>query len=311
MSMEGIKTAFSNLAVKAREHSPEILKVAGIVGVVGTVVLACKATLKVNEIIEEHNNDLERIQRTVSDPEVDEETYSAKDAQIDKVKRYAITVGKLGKEYAPAIILGVVSIGCLCKSNDILKKRNLALSAAYTAVDTAYKKYRRNVVERFGDEVDYAMEHGLKAVEVEEEELNEKTGKVKTVKKQIAVTDGQASCYTRYLTKSNSNWRGGVEDYIEMFLRGQQNWANDLLRSRKYSAYPYVTFNEVLSMLDFEQCPEGMIVGWDANSVKGDRFIQFDVKKVKILNELGEYEDAYSIDFNVEGIVCPSVQSIA
>lgn len=307
MAMEGFKRAISNLSVKTRENSPEILKVAGVVCFVGTVVLACKATLKVDEIFEEHNEKLDKIKDKAADEEVTE--YTPEDAKKDKVLVYAKTAGKLVKEYAPAIILGVVSVTCFCKSNDILKKRAVAATAAATAADAAYKGLRRKFVDKFGEETVYAVEHGIQAVEVEEETIDDK-GKVKKTKKQIAVADGRSSMYTRYLTKSNNNWRGGNSDYIEMFLRGQQNWANDLLRSRKYSSYPYVTFNEILTMLDFDPCPEGMIVGWDANSEKGDRYIQFDVREVNILNERGEYEKAFAIDFNVEGIICPAVKEV-
>ena len=305
--MEKISKTMGYIGAALKENSPEILKVAGVIGVVGTVVLACKATLKVDEIFDEHNEKLDKIKNAAEDEEKTE--YSDEDAKIDKVKQYAMTAGKLAKEYAPAIILGVVSVGCLCKSSDIYKKRSIAATAAAAAADAAYKGLKKKFVDKFGEETVYAVEHGLQAVEVEEEVVDEK-GKVKKTKKQIAVADGKSSMYTRYLTKSNNNWRGGNSDYIEMFLRGQQNWANDLLRSRKYSSYPYVTFNEVLAMLDFDPCPEGMIVGWDANSEKGDRYIQFDVREVNILNERGEYEKAFAIDFNVEGIICPAVKEV-
>lgn len=307
MAMEGLTKAFGKIGATLKEKSPEILKVAGVIGVVGTVVLACKTTLEVDEILEEHNEKLDKIKDTVANE--DHPEYTEENAKRDKVKQYAITIGKLARKYAPTFILGVVSVGCLCKSSDIYKKRSIAATAAAAAADKAYKTLKKKFVDKFGEETVYAVEHGLQAVEVEEEVVDEK-GKVKTVKKQIAVADGKNSMYTRYLTKSNNNWRGGNSDYIEMFLRGQQSCANDLLRSRKYSSYPYVTFNEILTMLDFEPCAEGMIVGWDANSEKGDRYIQFDVREVNILNERGEYEKAFALDFNIEGIVCPAVKEV-
>lgn len=313
MAMEGIKNALSKAKTTIKVNSPEILKVAGVVTFVGTVALACRATLKVKDIIDEHNDDMDQIESALENEEVE---YTEEDAKSDRVKRYAMTVGKVIKEVTPAVILATVSIACQFKSNQILRKENAqlkkeiaAVAAAHGLATRALDAYRANVREQLGEEVDYAMMHGLKAKEIEEVIVDEKTGKTKTVKKQVAVADGKAYSYVRYLTKSNENWKGGVEDYIEMFLRGQQNWANDLLRSRKNTAYPYVTWNEVLDMLGFEPCAAGMIVGWDANSTIGDRFIQFDAKWVKIPNEYGEYEDALAIDFNVQGLICPEVRS--
>ena len=41
------------VGLKIKKHSPEILMVAGVAGTIGSTILACKATLKVNEILEE------------------------------------------------------------------------------------------------------------------------------------------------------------------------------------------------------------------------------------------------------------------
>lgn len=299
-ALDNVKMGLSNASVSIRKHSPEILQGIGIIGVVTATVLACKATLKVNDIFEEHNEDMDKIKSTAADES--KEDYTEQDAKTDTVKRYAMTAGKLVKAYAPAGIVLGGSICCLCKSTSILKKRNAGLAAAYTAVSTAFSTYRENVIDRFGNEVDFAMRHGLKAEQIEETEVDSK-GKEKIVKKDIVVAHAPNNEYVRYLTKANANWRGGNEDYITMFLRGQQNWANDLLRSRKYTSFPCVTFNEVLQMLDFDPCNDGMVTGWNARSATGDGFIQFTVNKVNILNELGEYEVAYAIDFNVDGLI--------
>lgn len=83
-----------------------------------------------------------------------------------------------------------------------------------------------------------------------------------------------------------------------MFLRSQQNFANDKLK-----ANGHLTLNDVYDMLGFHDSKAGMVVGWiyDLDHPNGDNYVEFDVKKVNLPNEQGGYEEAYAIDFNVDG----------
>ena len=51
--MNNITRTLNKAAFKFKKHSPEILVVAGVVGVVGSTVMACKATTKVNDILDD------------------------------------------------------------------------------------------------------------------------------------------------------------------------------------------------------------------------------------------------------------------
>ena len=48
--------AFNKVGFTLKKHSPEILAVAGTVGVITSGVMACKATTKISKIIEERNS---------------------------------------------------------------------------------------------------------------------------------------------------------------------------------------------------------------------------------------------------------------
>lgn len=269
-------------------HSPELLLGVGIAGAVITVVTACKATLKVSEVLEEHKSDLEKIDETVANEEITE--YTEEDAKKDKVIRYRDTAVQMVKLYAPAVILGVLSIGCMVKSNDILNKRNMSLAAAYTVLDNAYTRYRQNVRDKFGDEVDRQLKNSESEVEVTE--LKE-DGTTETTK--VVVAD--ASGYSKYFTKANPDWDNN-EDFILNFLRAQQTMANKRLISKGW-----ITLNDVYKMLNFKETKAGMVVGWKYEPInnQGDNFIQFDCTKTKIINEDGLPEVVYLIDFNVDG----------
>ena len=201
----------------------------------------------------------------------------------------------MAKLYGPAIALGVVSWTCIFASNNELRKRNVALAAAYTAVDKGFKEYRERVVERFGENVDQELKYNLKAAKLEEI-VTDENGKEKKVKTTVEVAE--ESEYARYFTKTNPNWNP-VMDYNEMFLRAQEQYANDLLVSRKS-----LTLNDVHDLLDLPRTKAGMVVGWvydKSASAEGDNFISFNARKVYLRNDMGDLEPAYALDFNVDG----------
>ena len=287
--------ALNKIGFGLKKRSPEILVAVGVVGTVVSAVMACKATTKIDTILDETKNQLDKIHEYAGNPDVAEK-YNAEDAKKDTAIVYAQAGVKLAKLYAPAVGLGILSISSILASNNILRKRNMAISAALAAATQDFKDYRNRVIERFGKEVDHQLRYNIKAEEIEETVTDEK-GKEKKVKKSIEVADPNASGYVKYFTRSNPYWEED-SSYVEMFLRSQQNYANDKLK-----ATGHLTLNDVYDMLGFHDSKAGMVVGWiyDLNHPNGDNYVEFDVKKVKLPNEQGGYEEAYAIDFNVDG----------
>lgn len=284
----------NKIGFSLKKHSPEILVVSGVIGAVASTVMACKATLKVNDILEEHKETMDKIYEAPTD---DPQVYSEDDKKKDTVIVYTQTAVKLVKLYGPAVILGTLSVSSILASNNILRKRNAALAAAYAAIDRSFAEYRNRVVERFGEEVDHQLRYNVKAQEIEETIVDEK-GKEKKVKKTVEVADPNTeSIYQKYFTRTNPNWEND-SDFVETFLRMQQNYANDLLR-----ANGHLTLNKVYDMLGFQDTKAGMVVGWvyDLDHPNGDNYVEFNVKKVHLPNERGGLEEAYAIDFNVDG----------
>lgn len=293
--MNKVSGTFNKIGFGLKKHSPEILVSAGIVGTVVSAVMACKATTKINTILDETKEQLDKIHNYAENPNA-REKYSGEDAKKDTVIVYTQAGIKLAKLYAPAVSIGVLSISSILASNNILRKRNAALAAAYAMVDRSFKEYRDRVAARFGKDVDHQLRYNIKADEIEETIIDEK-GKEKKVKKKIEVADKNASGYIKYFTRSNPYWENDSE-YVEMFLRSQQNYANDKLK-----ATGHLTLNNVYEMLGFQDSKAGMVVGWiyDLDHPNGDNYVEFDVKKVHLPNEQGGYEEAYAIDFNVDG----------
>ncbi len=287
--------ALNKIGFGLKKRSPEILVAVGVVGTVVSAVMACKATTKIDTIQDETKDQMHKIHEYARNPDLAEK-YNAQDAKKHTAIVYAQTGVKLAKLYAPAVGLGILSISSILVSNNILRKRNMAISAALAAATQDFKDYRNRVIERFGKEVDHQLRYNIKAEEIEETITDEK-GKEKKVKKSIEVADPNASGYVKYFTRSNPYWEED-SSYVEMFLRSQQNYANDKLK-----ATGHLTLNDVYDMLGFHDSKAGMVVGWiyDLDHPNGDNYVEFDVKKVNLPNEQGGYEEAYAIDFNVDG----------
>ena len=187
--MKSVNGVASKTVMKLKKHSPEILVVAGIAGTVVSAVLACKATTKVAEILDETKGTLDTIHEGMETGAINGQEYTTEDGKKDTVVVYAQTGMKLAKLYAPAIILGTLSITSILASNNILRKRNVALGAAYAAIGKSFKEYRGRVIERFGEQVDTELKYGIKAKKFEEIEVDPETGKEKKVKKTVMVAD--------------------------------------------------------------------------------------------------------------------------
>ena len=171
--MATVTRTASKYGYKLKKASPTIMIFgAAIVGVAATVS-ACKATVKAQDILEDHNEMVKAIHETkekVNSGEMilkEGAAYTENDYKKDLTTAYVQTGLKLAKIYAPAVTMGTVALGCMFGSHHIMTKRNASLTAAYIALDKAFNEYKGRVTDRFGDRVQQELEHNIKAVEVE------------------------------------------------------------------------------------------------------------------------------------------------
>lgn len=295
--MNNVTRTINRVGFKFKKHSPEVLIVAGTIGVVASAVMACKATTKAGKIKEEMNEEMDKIHEVA---EAHREDYTEEDLKKDTTIVYTQTAVKYVKLYAPSVALGVVSLTCILASNGILRKRNIALAAAYTAVDKGFKEYRGRVVERFGTELDKELRYNIKAKEFEEPVVDEK-GKEKIKKETVSVADPNLySDYARFFDDGCLGWSKDAE-YNLTFLKQQQNYANDLLKKKGH-----LFLNEVYDMLGIPRTRAGQVVGWiyDEKHPIGDNFVDFgiyDMNREKVRDFVNGYERVILLDFNVDG----------
>jgi hypothetical protein len=293
MNLANIKAVFTSKlgrqALVAQKHSPKILFIAGVVGVGATVVLSCKATLKLEEILEDAEQTKDGIEN------LQHEDYTDIDRKKDMTLLYTKTAIKVAKLYALPAAVGVVSIAALTGSHAILSKRNAAVTAAYAALEKGFKEYRKRVIDEYGEDKDREFRYGSFV----ETKLSEDTENG-TVIQDVKVLGGKnASIYARFFDETNPNWNRSP-NYNQMFIQCQQNYANDKLR-----AQGHLFLNEVYDMLGIPRSKEGSVVGWISGG-EGDNYVDFGIFRdgyytgTEFVN--GD-ERSILLDFNVDGVI--------
>ena len=269
-----------------RRDSPTLFFVGGVVGMVTSTVLACRATLKLEETLDNH--------RLETAEEFDEHLQygNGNGREAEAPLRVANATVSVIKLYAPAILIGSASIGMLTQSHNILVKRNAALTAAYTALDKGFREYRARVVAKYGKDEDDRFRYGVEKVTIQDEK-----GKSLTV--QRVGPDG-ASIYARFFDQLNPNWSKDPE-ICKLFLRTQQNYLNDLLHARGH-----LFLNEVYDSLGFDHSQAGAVVGWILHP-DNDNFIDLGVFTSAGDERVRDFVNGRSgsvlLDFNVDGLI--------
>lgn len=306
--MATVTRTIKKTGFKLKKYSPEILIVTGVIGTVTSAVMACKATTKVSDILDKAKDDIDSVkecrEKSNNNDLPENEVYTEEDSKKDLTIIYAQTGVKLVKLYAPSVILGALSLTGIISSHNILRKRNVALAAAYMTVDKSFKDYRGRVIERFGENMDRELRYNIKAKEIEEtvEDEKGKKKKIKTTVETIEDPNG-ISAWSRIWQEGNPGWTKDAQ-HNKYILTQLQNQANDMLRSRGH-----LFLNEVYDMLGYPRIKEGNIIGWiyDEKNPVGDNFVDFNiyplngtVDQAKI-NFINGDERSILLDFNVDG----------
>lgn len=274
-----------------QKHSPTFMLVSGAAGFVATVVLASKATLKLDGILEEAKADKARIEKAETEHS---DKYSPEDAAQDtKLSNVKLAI-EITKAYAPAVVVGTISLALFTGAHIILTKRVAGVTAAYAAVDKAFKEYRARVIADQGEVKDAEYRYDLvdKEIAVEDEHgITTKTIKTPSGK--------HGSMYAVIFDENNRNWKRDW-GYNQSFLAAQQTWANNKLR-----ADGHIFLNDVYRMLGMPDTKAGAVTGW-IDGGDGDNTVIFNIFGPDPLG--GDLfaegnERSVWIDFNVDGVV--------
>lgn len=296
--MTNIKTAVilkaSRSLFQAQKFSPEIMTVVGIGGTITASVLAARATLRLQLILDDTALDVEAIKSTHEDG-------STSDSEYKKNLTHAYFTGgtKIAKLYAVPVSLGLISIAAIAGGQSIQHKRVVGLAAAYKGLDASFNEYRSRVVAEHGEEKDTEYRLGLRAVDGE----TEKDADGNEVPMALDDTVPYGSPYARFFDETHPQWQK-EPGFNAMFLRQKQQFLND-----KLYAKGHVFLNEVYDALGYDRTKAGAVVGWVAGG-EGDNVIDFGVydgrpSSIRFVN--GE-ENAILLDFNVDGVIFDQIE---
>jgi hypothetical protein len=284
------------------KHAPEILVGVGLVGGAATTVFACKATLKVDDILDETQEEYGRIDSALDT--VSNDVYSIEDADNDMKTAHKVMVGRIIHTYIPVAAMGAASGVCILCGFNILRMRNMALVAAYTALDGGFKAYRRRVVDELGEEADEHFRTGAVTKKIEKEIIDENTGEVKNkkVKSEVIESGVQLIDYTINFCREAHHIRDRKDIMSSLnFIINVENSVNLTLK-----AYKYVTLNEVRKCLGIPDKSYGQLDGWCYDGT-GDDIIKLN-PKVVYDEELGH--DTIILDPNVDGLMFNKIDAI-
>lgn len=199
------------------------------------------------------------------------------------------------KLYGPSAGAIIGGISCVLTSYGIMKKRNLALMAAYSAVQSAFDDYRKRVIEELGEEKDRMFRHGIKKEKID---VIDENGKKKKETVNTMPVPYPHSQYARIFDETNPFWYRNAEKNMT-FITLQQSYANDLLNIRGC-----VFLNEVYDLLGFKRTQAGSVVGWKKSG--DDSYIDFGIFNVnnpKARDFVNGDEYSVILDFNVDGVI--------
>ena len=292
-------------------HAPEILLGAGILSFGASLYSAVKAGEKNEELLSAHKAELDFVKSA-----------DAPKKEITKV--YLETTGEFCKAYAPTAAFSALSLTCFCASYGILKKRYVALGAAYTALQNSFKLYRERVIADGGKEKDlyYLTGEKPKTVTVKDEVTGEKEKvKVYPTLPNGAIASPYAFKFGKYKANGERNHQWvNDRNMLMSYALGQQDYLNDSLYCRcefndekKVIKRGAVMLNEIRDLLGEDATSAGAIVGnLFGNGEPGcNGFIDFNcMESYEIDPDTGAEIPCIWVDPNVDGIIWDKLEQL-
>ena len=299
--------------MKAKEVSPEIALVAGVAAIgVGTFMM-CKATLALEEHIDNRDKELQRVNDAIGDGALPDYTEEIANGDIMKVKtNFVIDVAK---SYAPGALVMIGGITLIFLGHKILRDRNTALMGAYSALATAFAAYRKRVIEYDGKEQDVKYMYGDRTPGIVVAE-NEETGEEVVTLVESGNEDKYllGSPYARIFDAEHTELAASFGDDPHNDLKFSVLKHIQSMWNSKLQTYGFVFLNDVLDSLGFPKVPEGQLVGWRLLG-NGDGYIDFGIENCYTNPECRDIIDKNGftrkivLDFNVDGVIYNKIGS--
>lgn len=194
--------------MNVKKYSPQILTVLGIVGMIGTVIMAIKATPKAEELIDAAE---ERLREETKNDE----------AVLGKKE----TAKCLVKAYWSAAAMGVISTVCFVASNYVSGKRETVMATALGVSEAALHRFQEATLETVSKDTMDAIHAKVADKKLKETPIKESTEVIVASKGETLCFDGYSG---RYFKSDLETIRRIVNDMNEQMLSGEFISLNDL-----------------------------------------------------------------------------------
>lgn len=229
------------------DNSPLLLTITGAIGIGATAYLAWRGGFKAALILDQ---------------------YEAEHPKPDLKKK----VNLVWRELVPPVVAGGVTVIAVVGANQIGTKRTAALAAAYSISETAFKDYKKKVVEKIGEHKEQAVRD-----EIAQERVNANPLGANEV---VVVSEGEVECYDQY---SGRYFSATMEE-----IKRAQNEVNHQINNQGYAS-----LNDFYDAVGLSRINVGDEVGWKIEKL-------LDVNITTTLNQKGR--PCLAIDFHVEPV---------
>lgn len=226
---------------KLKKFSPTVLSCAGAAGVVGTSVLAVKATPKA----------LRKIRADSRNAHNDPDAYTKLEA-IQSAWIY----------YIPSVVMGAATMICIFGANILNKHQQAAITSAYALLNDAYQDYKDKLKELYGEDAHRKIMEAI-AVEKADDMYIASTGLLGGSSLDFAEHDPEDN-QLFYDSFSKRYFESSINRVIQA----------EYYLNRDFAIGGYRSVNDFYEFLGIEPISGGDEIGWDISS--GLSWIDFD-----------------------------------
>ena len=302
-----VRASIKTNKLRAKKRAPELLLIGGVIITGVAVVKACKATLKVNDILDDYKADKEKIDNAVKEGKSfkDDDGKTKKcDEAFGKEQRRCLwrdTAIKFVKTYAVPGCLFILGMACFCSSTVILRKREKAAVTLANGTLAAWNAYRARVKEAVGEEVENNIYFDRK--EDPNIMATDENGEWRP-----AVTEAKDPGHP-FVFKFNSQTSRFFEDdpqYNMIFLQQAEEEFQEMVFEPAFGQGEPLELNQVLKRLGMKKDSNLMTAGWVPSKMGGHvKSVSFGLEKYKRSDEDGGIDidpDEIILEFNCEYI---------
>lgn len=258
----------NDISLMFKQYTPAIMLGSGIALGIAALITSNVVTFKNKEEIVRYKKKIQNANRKIRDikkngpKDANGNIPALKDAKKER-RIYRKDFSKfLVKKYGIPVGLEVISAGLEIGSDKILSDRLASTASLLTLTTTEFGKYRQNVANRYGKDIERKIYNGVEEERIEKE-VTTKNGKTKKVtetkEKEPEVVDNKVKdhAYTFVYCKGCTGWSPNPRESMN-YLELIEKYLTDRLHDRGH-----VFLNEALDALGINRVlPYGNTAGW-------------------------------------------------